>query len=71
MAERKRSKDGVSETRQFPESEGGSPGRAGGDLARDVGTRDELKRAGNDRAGATRVRKSDEQDRAERKASER
>lgn len=37
-------------------------GRAGGRLARDIATRDELKRAGERPAGKTRVRKSDEAD---------
>ncbi|WP_284164756.1 hypothetical protein [Frigidibacter sp. SD6-1] len=37
-------------------------GRAGGRLARDVGTRDELKRATERPAGKTRVRKADEED---------
>lgn len=71
MAERKRSKDGVRETEQHREPDAGSPGRAGGNLARNVGTRDELKRAREDPAGATRVRKSEEKDRAEQKDSER
>ncbi|PJE34984.1 hypothetical protein CVM52_19525 [Pseudooceanicola lipolyticus] len=38
----------------------GQQGRAGGNLERKVGTRDLLKRARQDRAGVTRVRKSDE-----------
>ncbi len=37
-------------------------GRSGGRLARKIGTRDELKRAHERPAGATRVRKSDEHD---------
>lgn len=37
-------------------------GRSGGRLARNIGTRDELKRAHERPAGATRVRKSDEHD---------
>ena len=69
MAERKRSKDGTRETEEFTQGEGGRAGRAGGNLARDVGTRDELKRSRDDRAGVTRVRKSEEQDRAEQKDS--
>lgn len=36
-------------------------GRAGGNLARDVGTRDTLKRAFERPAGKTRVRKQDEE----------
>lgn len=35
-------------------------GREGGRLARDIGTKDELKRATERPAGATRVTKSDE-----------
>lgn len=38
----------------------GQPGRAGGDLARKVGTRDEQKRAFERPAGPSRVRKQDE-----------
>jgi len=37
-------------------------GRSGGTLARNIGTRDELKRSQERPAGATRVRKSDEED---------
>ncbi|MDW4499836.1 hypothetical protein R5H30_17720 [Sulfitobacter sp. D35] len=37
-------------------------GRAGGRLARKIGTRDELKRAFERPAGATRVTKSDEKE---------
>lgn len=61
MAERHRSQDGTRETEAYlddteaPETSG----RSGGQLARQVGTRDEEKSAeGSD--GATRVRKSDE-----------
>lgn len=45
-------------------AEGGvsQQGRAGGRLPRDIGTRDELKRANERPAGKTRVRKSDEAD---------
>ena len=61
MAERKRSTDGKSETEQIvPETPTPSQqGRAGGNLERKVGTRDERKRAEKGE-GATRVRKSDE-----------
>ena len=61
MAERKRSKDGTSETEKFvPDpSTPTQQGRAGGNLERKVGTRDERKRAEKGE-GATRVRKSDE-----------
>ena len=37
-------------------------GRKGGRLARDIGTQDELKRAGERPAGVTRVKKADEKD---------
>jgi len=37
-------------------------GRKGGRLARDIGTQDELKRAGERLAGVTRVKKADEKD---------
>ncbi len=56
------------EALETPESlgqEDGTPekgGRSGGELARKVGTRDEKKRAFERPGGATRVRKSDEQD---------
>lgn len=46
----------------FGEATGAEGGRAGGNLARDVGTRDTLKRAFERPAGKTRVRKSDEKD---------
>lgn len=61
MAERKRSNDGKSETADFtPDvSTPSQQGRAGGNLERKVGTRDERKQAEKGE-GATRVRKSDE-----------
>ena len=72
MVERHRSKDGSRDTEQFDNSAGtGSPGRAGGNLARKVGTRDEMKRATEDPAGVTRVRKSEEQTRDEKTDSDR
>ncbi len=40
----------------------GGQGRSGGRLARKIGTEDELKRAFERPAGATRVEKSDESD---------
>ncbi|MEX0759075.1 MAG: hypothetical protein WD100_05805 [Tistlia sp.] len=40
----------------------GQPGRAGGNLARKVGTRDEKKRAFERPAGTSRVRKQDERE---------
>ncbi|WP_072792663.1 hypothetical protein [Cognatishimia maritima] len=62
MAERHRSKDGKRETEDYLD-DAATPrhhGRAQGNLERKVGTRDMLKRATQDRPGATRVRKSDE-----------
>ena len=62
MAERHRSKDGTRETEEYID-ETATPsqqGREGGNLERKVGTRDLLKRAEQDRPGATRVHKSDE-----------
>lgn len=62
MAERHRSKDGKSETEEYLD-DADTPkehGRAGGNLERKVGTRDLLKRATDDRPGATRVQKADE-----------
>ena len=64
MAERKRSNDGTRETDAFIEGMPETPdqqGRAGGNLARDVGTQAALDRATEQGAqGVTRVRKSDE-----------
>lgn len=64
MAERKRSKDGKRETDEILGARGGvdQQGRAGGRLARQVGSRDEKKRAFERPAGATRVTKSIEDD---------
>lgn len=64
MAERHRSKDGRRETDDYvdPEATPSQQGRAEGTLERDVGTRDLLKQATQDRAGITRVRKSDERE---------
>lgn len=63
MAERARSKDGRRETEEVLGETGGvsQQGRAGGDLARDVATRDELKRASERPAGATGVEKADKE----------
>jgi len=64
MAERKRSKDGGRDT-DLVLGEPGSvsqQGRAGGRLSRNIGSRDELKRATERPAGATRVTKSLEED---------
>lgn len=63
MPERKRSQDGRKDTADIhgaggPVSHGG---RGGGRLARDIGSRDEAKRARERPAGATRVTKSDEE----------
>jgi hypothetical protein len=63
MAERKRSKDGRRETERFTEGPPtpGQQGRGGeGDLPREIGTRDEKRRAETGEAGVTRVRKADE-----------
>jgi hypothetical protein len=63
MVERNRSKDGKREAQEIAEqAEVGHQGRAGGRLARQIGTEDELKRAFERPAGATRVTKSDEKD---------
>ena len=62
MTERHRSKDGSRDSARV-HGEAGAPsgqGRGGGRLPREVGTRDEEKRATERPAGATRVRKSDE-----------
>ncbi len=63
MAERARSKDGSRDTDKVPGTEGspGQSGRDGGSLARAIGSEDELKRSEERPAGATRVRKSDEE----------
>jgi len=52
------------ETKLYLGAEGTVPGqgRSGGRLARDIGTRDELKRSEERPAGKTRVRKADELD---------
>ena len=64
MAERQRSKDGTRDTDAFIEDMPETPsqqGRAGGDVAREVGTRDSLLRATTQGArGVTRVGKSQE-----------
>jgi len=65
MAERHRSKDGTRDTDEFlkddaPLGAGAQQGRDGGDLARKTATKDELRKAKDTRAGATRVTKSDE-----------
>jgi hypothetical protein len=61
MSERKRSHDGKQEAQEIAnQSEVGQQGRAGGRLAREIGTEDEMKRSFERPAGATRVTKSDE-----------
>ena len=64
MVDRKRSSDGTRETDAFIEDMPGTPdqqGRAGGNLARDVGTQAALEGATEQGAkGVTRVRKADE-----------
>lgn len=64
MAERYRSKDGRRETEEVlgtrPEDLPEAPGqtsRSGGEIARTVGTRDEIKRTEETPAGVTRVQK--------------
>ena len=62
MAERKRSHDGRSETDEIL-GDAATPdqqGRAGGQLSRRVGTRDELRRVTEENPGTTRVRGADE-----------
>ena len=55
MAERARSKDGTRETEEILGARGevDQQGRGGGDVAREVATRDELKRAYDRPAGTT------------------
>ena len=62
MADRHRSQDGKRDTLAYLDDEDtpAQHGRSGGNLERDVGTRDALKRAEQDRPGATRVTKSAE-----------
>ncbi|KIC34680.1 hypothetical protein [Leisingera sp. ANG-S5] len=64
MAERKRSMDGHQETKGILGEKGSVShgGRTGGRLAREIGSEDEEKRAKERPAGATRVRKSNEQE---------
>lgn len=62
MAERKRSKDGTSDVETYLDDAVDTPnhsGRAGGELERKVGTRDEQRQSENGE-GSTRVTKSDE-----------
>jgi len=64
MAKRVRSHDGIRETDDILGAKGeiSQSGREGGRLARDIGTKDELKRAEERPAGATRVKKADEKE---------
>ncbi|SDO76391.1 hypothetical protein SAMN05216196_10983 [Lutimaribacter pacificus] len=64
MADRKRSQDRSKDTDRLfgPEGPVGHQGRTGGELQRKKASKDELKRATERPAGATRVRKSDEKD---------
>lgn len=68
MAERKRSKDMSRDTDKVLGTEGeiSHGGREGGRLARQVGSKDELKRANERPAGATRVTKSMEEEESDR-----
>ncbi len=63
MAERKRSNDGTRETKKIFGVDGaGTPeqqGSSGGNMARQVGSRDEEKRAVSRPAGKTRVKGTD------------
>ena len=69
MAERYRSQDGTRDTDQFIEDMPETPdqqGRSGGNLARDVGTQDQLRRFTEQGVkGVTRVTKKDEADKPE------
>jgi hypothetical protein len=62
MAHRHRSRDGSRDSDRFRDAPEGPShaGRDGGRLAREIGTRDEEKRAEERPAGVTRVRKADE-----------
>ena len=62
MAERHRSKNASRDSDAFPEAERPTQqsGRAGGSLARAIGSEDEEKRSKERPAGVTRVRKADE-----------
>ncbi len=64
MAERKRSQDGSRDTDKVLGAGGevDQQGRAGGNLERRVGTRDEMKRATERPAGATRVKGKDKRE---------
>ena len=67
MAERQRSKDGVSETEKYVSEadDVGHQGRSGGALQRDVGTQDEKKRSVDKPEGQTRVTGEDKRNHGE------
>lgn len=64
MAKRVQSHDGYRETDDILGTVGAvsQSGREGGRLGRDIGTQDEMKRAGERPSGATRVKKADAKD---------
>lgn len=64
MADRKRSQDGHRDTDAILGADGSvsQQGRVGGRLSRQIGTRDELKRAYERPAGKTRVTRATEQE---------
>lgn len=64
MAQRHRSKDGHSDTEDIMDQEPvvSGHGRAGGNLARKIGTRDDETRAKSNTAGRTRPTGADERD---------
>jgi hypothetical protein len=64
MADRSKPTDGSRDTDDILGAEGdvSHGGRSGGRLARDIGTQDEMKRAFERPAGATRVTKADEKE---------
>ncbi|WP_370402117.1 hypothetical protein [Sulfitobacter sp. JB4-11] len=67
MAERHRSKDGSKDSEKFTSDDGpvAQQGRDGGNLQRDVGTRDDAKRANEKPSGATRVTGQDKRNHGE------
>lgn len=64
MPDRKGTRQQALENPETLAEEGGaaSGGRSGGNMARDVASRDELKRSSERPAGTTRVQKSDEKE---------
>ena len=67
MAERHRSKDGVRETEKYisEADDVDHQGRAGGDMQRDVGTKDEAKQVVEKPEGHTRVTGEDKRNHGE------